>query len=96
MKEPLRLLLSFIALVISFAFTAQAQTTAFTYQGRLSDGANAANGSYPMQFALFDAAAALCGRCKPEQSMRPSIRWIIPLITISFASPASRIPRTSD
>jgi hypothetical protein len=29
--------------------------TAFTYQGRLMDGANPANGSYDLQFALFDA-----------------------------------------
>ncbi len=34
-----------------------AQTTAFTYQGRLSAGAGAASGSYDLGFALFDAAA---------------------------------------
>ena len=38
------------------AGAAQAQTTAFTYQGQLSDGANAASGTYQMQFSLFDAA----------------------------------------
>jgi hypothetical protein len=32
-----------------------AQTTVFTYQGRLSDGANPANGSYGMLFYLYDA-----------------------------------------
>ncbi|HEY0461391.1 MAG TPA: tail fiber domain-containing protein [Pyrinomonadaceae bacterium] len=36
---------------------AQAQTTAFTYQGKLTDSNLAANGSYDMQFALFDAPA---------------------------------------
>ena len=35
-----------------------AQTTAFTYQGSLKDGANAANGSFQMQFKLFDAVSA--------------------------------------
>lgn len=30
-------------------------TSAFTYQGYLADGANAATGSYDFQFALFDA-----------------------------------------
>jgi hypothetical protein len=30
--------------------------TTFTYQGRLSDGANPASGSFDFQFALFDAA----------------------------------------
>ena len=32
-----------------------AQTTAFTYQGRLLDGARQANGSYDLQFTLADA-----------------------------------------
>ena len=34
---------------------AHAQGTAFTYQGRLNDGANPANGTYNLRFALFDA-----------------------------------------
>ena len=33
-----------------------AQGTAFTYQGRLNDGASAANGSYDLVFSLYDAA----------------------------------------
>jgi Chaperone of endosialidase len=33
--------------------TAFAQGTAFTYQGRLNDGANPANGSYDLMFTLF-------------------------------------------
>jgi hypothetical protein len=32
-----------------------AQTTEFSYQGRLTDGGVAANGSYDMRFRLFDA-----------------------------------------
>jgi len=35
-----------------------AQTTSFTYQGRLTDGATSANGNYDLQFALFDSLAA--------------------------------------
>lgn len=34
-----------------------AQGTSFTYQGRLNDGANPANGSYDLRFALFDASS---------------------------------------
>jgi hypothetical protein len=34
---------------------AGAQTTAFTYQGKLSDGGPAASGNYDLQFKLFDA-----------------------------------------
>ncbi len=37
--------------------SAFAQSTAFTYQGRLNDGANPANGSYDLTFALFDAGS---------------------------------------
>ena len=35
-----------------------AQGTAFTYQGRLNLGGNAANGSYDLRFAIFDAASS--------------------------------------
>ncbi len=37
--------------------TAGAQTTAFNYQGSLKDGGNPANGSFQMQFKLFDSLA---------------------------------------
>ncbi len=37
------------------AHSALAQGTAFTYQGRLNDGANPANGLYDLQFAIYDA-----------------------------------------
>lgn len=41
-----------------FSSGLDAQTTAFTYQGRLNDAGVAATGNYDMQFKLFDAAAA--------------------------------------
>ena len=45
---------SFFSLL--FACSAFAQTPAtFTYQGRLNDNGNPANGSYELQFAIFDA-----------------------------------------
>jgi Head domain of trimeric autotransporter adhesin len=44
------LLLSTIQSPVSIAF---AQGTAFAYQGRLSDGANLANGLYDLTFALY-------------------------------------------
>ena len=34
-----------------------AQTSSFTYQGRLTDGGTAANGNYDLQFALWDSAS---------------------------------------
>jgi hypothetical protein len=36
----------------------RAQTTVFTYQGKLTDGGSPANGNYDLQFELFDAVTA--------------------------------------
>ncbi len=44
-------------LTLSCASVTFAQTTAFTYQGKLTDAGNPANGTYDLQFRLFDAAA---------------------------------------
>jgi hypothetical protein len=49
-----------ILILGAFAFpgiTTQAQTTSFTYQGKLTDNNIAATGTYQMQFSLFDALA---------------------------------------
>ncbi len=48
---PALLLLSTLNSQIS---TASAQGTAFTYQGRLSDGANPASGIYDLRFTIYD------------------------------------------
>jgi trimeric autotransporter adhesin len=37
---------------------AVAQSTAFTYQGRLTAGTNVANGNYDLKFSLYDAASS--------------------------------------
>ena len=39
----------------------QAQTTSFTYQGRLTDAGNPANGNYDLQFKLFDTVTVGTG-----------------------------------
>ena len=51
------LLCVLISIVISIAspHDLSAQTTAFNYQGRLTDGGVAAAGTYSMKFSLFDA-----------------------------------------
>ena len=44
-------------LVLAFCaatFSAAAQGTAFTYQGRLNDGGNPANGFYDLTFQLWN------------------------------------------
>ena len=47
------ILISLSALLLGLQFAA-AQGTAFTYQGRLIDGTNRANGSYDLSFTLYD------------------------------------------
>jgi hypothetical protein len=39
------------------AISAMAQTTSFSYQGRLNNGGMSANGQYDLQFRLYDAIA---------------------------------------
>src|SRR5436853_4582765 len=47
-----------VLLVLLFCSSAAlAQTTAFTYQGRLTDGGTPANGNYDLQFTLWDSAS---------------------------------------
>lgn len=45
------------ALLLSCAFAAAAQTTAFNYQGSLNSGGTPANGNHDFEFALFDSLA---------------------------------------
>jgi hypothetical protein len=45
-----------VLLLLAFPTSIPAQSTAFTYQGRLLDSGQPANGNYDLQFALMDAA----------------------------------------
>ena len=53
-------------MVLFGGLTAVAQTTGFTYQGKLTDSGNVANGSYDLQFTLWDAATG--GSQQPQPS----------------------------
>jgi hypothetical protein len=46
-----------MTVVVLFTSSAKAQTSAFTFQGSLNSNNIAANGTYDIQFALFDAMA---------------------------------------
>ena len=52
-KHTVALLLA----TLIYQISATAQGTAFTYQGRLNEGANPANGSFDLRFAIYDAAS---------------------------------------
>src|SRR5437660_372466 len=49
------------ALLLWISTTALAQSTTFTYQGRLTDGDTPANGIYNMQFRIFDTGTVRTG-----------------------------------
>src|SRR6266536_5380418 len=50
-----KFLLLITLLLMSASSVVLAQTGAFTYQGKLNDGGNPANGNYDLQFKLYDA-----------------------------------------
>ena len=56
-KQSVLRLASISLLVTLSVFGVSAQTTSFTYQGRLSVSGALANGPYDLQFALFDSLA---------------------------------------
>src|SRR5258705_11470457 len=43
--------------LLALSVCAAAQSTSFTYQGRLTNAGSAANGNYDLQFVLFDSLA---------------------------------------
>jgi hypothetical protein len=82
-----RLTLSGLALLLVLT-SASAQTSQFTYQGRLTDGGTPANGSFDLQFRLFDALAG------GNQVGAPVIRDDVPVnngifsVTLDFGANA--------
>src|SRR5262245_49123979 len=59
LEHAMRRYVSLLVFNAAISLTAiSAQTTAFTYQGRLQDGALPANGNYDLEFRLFDALTA--------------------------------------
>ena len=48
-------LIAIMLAIVLAASTTSAQTTGFTYQGRLTDGGTPANGVYDLQFGLWDS-----------------------------------------
>ena len=57
MKNKIHLL-AMTPLLFVGCLAAQGQGTAFTYQGRLSDGSNVASGTYDLRFAIYDSPTA--------------------------------------
>ena len=62
----LRCVQLFVLVLVVCAVTSRAQTTEFTFQGRLQDGGGSANGSYDFQFTLWDSLSG--GTQQPQPS----------------------------
>ena len=65
-----------IFLLIASVGDCLAQSTSFTYQGKLSTAGNPASGSYDMQFKLFDTEADMknAKRMKLKSGVETTLR----------------------
>jgi hypothetical protein len=66
--------------------TSSAQGTAFTYQGRLDDGANPANGSYDLQFTIYDSSGGPGVVAGPLTNSPTSVSNGLFTVTLDFGS----------
>src|ERR1035437_2713314 len=66
--------------------TAHAQGTAFTYQGRLTDGTNAANGRYDLTFSLFSVSSGAGQVGSTYPSPAPAVSTGLFIVTLDFGA----------
>jgi len=88
-SEPVIILLAFYV-VFLLSVTARAQTSAFTYQGRLTDGGTAANGIYDLQFTLWDSAGG--GLQIGSTQSLPSVQISSGIFTVTLDFGANAFP----
>jgi hypothetical protein len=70
-------------LMLVLVGAALAQTTSFTYQGRLTDGGTPANGTYEIQFTLSDASGG--GTQQPQPAPVTITRTSVQVSAGSFS-----------
>src|SRR5437016_921980 len=90
---PSQLLLAAVLLLLAFMPTA-AQTTSFTYQGRLNDGGTPANGTYDMQFKLYDTGTVGTGSLQgsPNTVTNSTVQVTNGIFTVQMDFGASGFP----
>lgn len=71
-------------ILLSWCWAANAQTTAFTYQGRLTDAGNPANGNFDLQFKLFDTATVGTGTQQGATLTRNSVAVSAGVFTVTL------------
>src|SRR5437588_12038838 len=69
-----------------FSFSAFPQGTAFTYQGRLNDGVNPANGNYDLTFTLFDSPSGGAQRGNTLTNTAASVTNGLFTVTLDFGN----------
>ena len=81
-----------VALTVLLPVFAAAQGTAFSFQGRLNDGSNPANGNYDLQFRLYDAIAS--GAQIGSTVLRPATTLVngVFSVTLDFGATAFNNP----
>src|SRR5215468_2381370 len=70
-----------------------AQGTAFTYQGRLNDGVNPANGSYDVTFTLFGASSGGSPIAGPRTNSPTAVTNGLFTVTLDFSNQFPGTPR---
>src|SRR2546425_246812 len=76
-------------LVLFLGTEAFAQTSTITYQGRLSDGGTAANGTYDLQFKLYDSLSSGNLQGSPNTLARNAVNVTSGVFTVQLDSGAS-------
>ena len=77
------LLLSVCVLLLTIN-SAPAQTSAFTYQGKLADNGNPATGNYDFEFKLFDTVAVGTGTQQGNTVTVPNVTVTNGIFTVSL------------
>jgi hypothetical protein len=85
------MLMTLLVLTASFV---QAQTSTITYQGRLSDGGTAANGTYDLQFKLYDALTLGNLQGSPNTVTKTAVNVTNGIFTVQLDFGSSGFPGT--
>lgn len=86
LKYRAQIITCFLLLIAALCLQAQAQGTAFTYQGMLQDGGASANGVYDLQFRLFDAATSGSVVAGPLTNSATTVSNGVFVTTVDFGS----------
>jgi hypothetical protein len=87
MKSNSTKLAGLLIIVLSLvAGSASAQGTAFTYQGRLTDGPNAATGIYDLRFTIYDLASGGAVQGGPVTNAATAVSNGLFTVTLDFGT----------